>query len=87
MPGGGPPHPPHPPPATAISTRAFIRFILTCCNPPCQLLLLPCSALQLDVKDCKDIYASFDKFTEVEVMEGDNQYDAEKHGKQASRFC
>ena len=26
---------------------------------------LPIPALQLDVKNCKDIYASFDKYTEV----------------------
>ena len=40
---------------------------------------------QLDVKNCKDIYASFDKYCEVEVLEGDNQHNAEQHGMQARR--
>ena len=38
--------------------------------------------LQLDVKGCKDIYASFDKYVEVERLEGDNRYHAEKYGLQ-----
>jgi len=38
--------------------------------------------LQLDVKGCKDVYASFDKYVEVERLEGDNKYHAEHHGLQ-----
>ena len=38
--------------------------------------------LQLDVKGCKDIYASFDKYIAKEMLTGDNQYDAELLGKQ-----
>ncbi|KAF2289569.1 hypothetical protein GH714_037204 [Hevea brasiliensis] len=38
--------------------------------------------LQLDVKGCRDIYASFDKYVEVERLEGDNKYHAEEHGLQ-----
>lgn len=38
--------------------------------------------LQLDVKGCRDIYASFDKYVEVERLEGDNKYHAEKYGLQ-----
>ena len=38
--------------------------------------------LQLDVKGCKDVYASFDKYVEVERLEGDNKYQAEGHGLQ-----
>ncbi|KAL6559093.1 CSN-associated deubiquitinating enzyme Ubp12 [Orobanche hederae] len=38
--------------------------------------------LQLDVKGCKDVYASFDKYVEVERLEGDNKYHAEAHGLQ-----
>ncbi|KAL0299092.1 UNVERIFIED_CONTAM: Ubiquitin carboxyl-terminal hydrolase 12 [Sesamum radiatum] len=38
--------------------------------------------LQLDVKGCKDIYASFDKYVEVERLEGDNKYHAEQYGLQ-----
>ena len=39
--------------------------------------------LSLDVKGCKDIYSSFDKFCEVEVMDGQNQYQTDEHGMQA----
>jgi ubiquitin carboxyl-terminal hydrolase 7 len=38
--------------------------------------------LQLDVKGCRDVYASFDKYVEVERLEGDNKYQAEQHGLQ-----
>ena len=42
--------------------------------------------LQLDVKGCRDVYASFDKYVEVERLEGDNKYHAEEHGLQVS-YC
>jgi hypothetical protein len=38
--------------------------------------------LQLDVKGCTDVYASFDKYVEVEQLEGDNKYHAEQYGFQ-----
>lgn len=38
--------------------------------------------LQLDVKGCHDVYASFDKYVEVEHLDGDNKYHAEHHGLQ-----
>jgi hypothetical protein len=38
--------------------------------------------LQLDVKDCKDVYDSFDRYCEVERLEGDNKYNADGHGLQ-----
>ena len=41
--------------------------------------------LQLQVKDCKDVYESFDKYCEVETLDGDNLYEAEGHGKQPAR--
>ncbi|KAL5702539.1 ubiquitinyl hydrolase 1 [Ranunculus cassubicifolius] len=41
--------------------------------------------IQLDVKGCRDIYASFDKYVEVERMEGDNKYNAEEHGLQDAK--
>ncbi|XP_021296357.1 ubiquitin carboxyl-terminal hydrolase 13-like [Herrania umbratica] len=41
--------------------------------------------LQLDVKGCKDVYASFDKYVEVERLEGDNRYHAEQYGLQDAR--
>jgi ubiquitin carboxyl-terminal hydrolase 7 len=50
-----------------------------------MLLLCLFLCLQLDVKDCRDIYASFDKYCEVEVLEGENQYNAEQHGMQVRR--
>jgi len=41
--------------------------------------------LQLDVKGCKDIYESFEKYCEVEVMEGQNQYKVDEYGLQVRR--
>ena len=41
--------------------------------------------LQLDVKGCRDVYASFDKYVEVERLEGDNKYQAEQHGLQVPK--
>ena len=38
--------------------------------------------LSLDVKGCQNIYDSFDKYTEIELLEGANQYKAEGHGLQ-----
>lgn len=38
--------------------------------------------LQLDVKGCKSIYDSFEKYIEVEMMNEENQYAAEGYGKQ-----
>lgn len=42
--------------------------------------------LQLDVKGCRDIYSSFDKYVEVERLEGDNKYHAENHGLQVIKY-
>lgn len=41
--------------------------------------------LQLDVKGCKDVYDSFDKYVEVEKLEGDNKYHAEHFGLQDAK--
>ncbi|CAL5354125.1 unnamed protein product [Camellia sinensis] len=41
--------------------------------------------LQLDVKGCCDVYASFDKYVEVESLDGDNKYQAEQYGLQDAR--
>ncbi|OIV90620.1 hypothetical protein TanjilG_01701 [Lupinus angustifolius] len=38
--------------------------------------------LQLDVKGCRDVYDSFDKYVEVERLEDDNKYHAEHYGLQ-----
>ncbi|XP_055345992.1 ubiquitin carboxyl-terminal hydrolase 7-like isoform X2 [Paramacrobiotus metropolitanus] len=38
--------------------------------------------VQLNVKDRKDVYASFDDYVELEVLDGDNKYDAGDHGLQ-----
>ena len=38
--------------------------------------------LQLNVKGCIDVYASFDKYVEVEKMDGENKYRAEGYGLQ-----
>jgi len=47
-------------------------------------LILCMLDLQLDVKGCRDVYASFDKYVEVERLEGDNKYHAEQYGLQVS---
>ncbi|CAG9313206.1 unnamed protein product [Blepharisma stoltei] len=41
--------------------------------------------IQLNVKGCKDIYESFEKYVEIEDLTGDNQYEAENLGKQDAR--
>jgi ubiquitin carboxyl-terminal hydrolase 7 len=41
--------------------------------------------LQLDVKGCKDVYESFDKYVEVERLEGENKYQAEQFGLQDAK--
>ncbi|KAI3910726.1 hypothetical protein MKW92_029235 [Papaver armeniacum] len=42
--------------------------------------------IQLDVKGCRDVYASFDKYVEVERLEGDNKYHADQqHGLQDAK--
>ncbi|CAI5724492.1 unnamed protein product [Peronospora effusa] len=41
--------------------------------------------LQLDVKGCKDLMQSFRKYVEVEMLDGDNQYEATGHGKQDAK--
>jgi len=41
--------------------------------------------LQLDVKGCRDVYASFDKYVEVEKLDGDNKYHAEQFGLQDAK--
>ncbi|KAL1558281.1 CSN-associated deubiquitinating enzyme Ubp12, variant 2 [Salvia divinorum] len=41
--------------------------------------------LQLDVKGCHDVYASFDKYVAVEHLDGDNKYHAEQHGLQDAK--
>lgn len=49
----------------------------------CYLLI---TDLQLDVKGCRDVYASFDKYVEVERLEGDNKYHAEQYGLQVGWY-
>jgi len=41
--------------------------------------------IQLEVKNCKNLYDSFKKYTEVEMLDGENQYDAGEYGKQNAR--
>lgn len=44
--------------------------------------------LQLHVKGCKNVYDSLRLYIQEETLDGDNQYDAEKHGKQdAKKGC
>ncbi|KAM2568351.1 hypothetical protein TB2_008595 [Malus domestica] len=41
--------------------------------------------LQLDVKGCRDVYDSFDKYVTVEHLEGDNKYRAGQYGLQVAK--
>ncbi|CAK9866222.1 unnamed protein product [Sphagnum jensenii] len=41
--------------------------------------------LQLDVKGCKNVYESFDKYVEVERLDGENKYQAEQFGLQDAK--
>ncbi|RLN95700.1 hypothetical protein BBJ28_00017199, partial [Nothophytophthora sp. Chile5] len=41
--------------------------------------------LQLDVKGCKGLTESFRKYVEIEMLQGDNQYEAEGYGKQDAK--
>ena len=41
--------------------------------------------ISLNVQGCKDIYESFDKYVEVEMLDGDNKYFAEGHGLQDAK--
>ena len=44
--------------------------------------------LSVDVQGCHDLYRSLDKYTETEMLDGDNMYDAGSHGKQpAEKGC
>eukprot|EP01080_Neovahlkampfia_damariscottae_P003426 gene3426-5971_t len=41
--------------------------------------------LQLNVKGCSNIYESLDQYTEVEILEGENQYNSETFGLQNAK--
>ncbi len=41
--------------------------------------------IQLDVKGCLTLYDSFNKYIETEILDGDNQYDSGKYGKQDAK--
>jgi len=44
--------------------------------------------LSLDVQGCRDLQQSLDKYTEVELLEGENAYSSEKYGRQpAEKGC
>ena len=66
---------------TSFSYKSLIFLLILKHN-----LIFTCylTDLQLDVKGCQDVYASFDKYVEVERLEGDNKYHAEEHGLQVN---
>lgn len=66
----------------SIYTCVFCRIITGLFIDLPLLILCTSADLQLDVKGCRDVYASFDKYVEVERLEGDNKYHAEEHGLQ-----
>jgi ubiquitin carboxyl-terminal hydrolase 7 len=41
--------------------------------------------LQLNVKGCSNIYDSLDQYTQIETLEGDNQYNSDEFGLQNAR--
>ncbi|KAL0221664.1 hypothetical protein RCL1_001518 [Eukaryota sp. TZLM3-RCL] len=41
--------------------------------------------LSLDIKGCSNLYESFDQYTSEELLDGDNQYKAEKFGYQDAK--
>lgn len=41
--------------------------------------------VQLNIKDSNNILESLEKYTSVEILDGDNKYDSEKYGKQKAR--
>jgi len=41
--------------------------------------------LQMPVKGCKDLYASFEEYVKEETLDGDNQYHSERFGKQDAK--
>lgn len=41
--------------------------------------------ISLTVKGCRNIYESFDKYTEVQILDGDNKYRADGHGLQDAK--
>lgn len=62
----------------------MVSYVLLCLSTLINGFIILISDLQLDVKGCRDVYASFDKYVEVERLEGDNKYHAEDHGLQVS---
>lgn len=66
--------------------RAKVEIPMSLLSSVAQLILsyMWPADLQLDVKGCRDVYASFDKYVEVERLEGDNKYHAEQFGLQVS---
>lgn len=70
---------------TKLFEGHFFNYI-ECINVDCKSTRQEAfQDLQLDVKGCKTIYDSFDKYCEVEVLDGDNKYEAEGFGKQDAR--
>ena len=63
-------------------TENFVRCINVECESTRKESFMD---LQLDVKGCKDVYASFDAYTAVETLDGQNQYNAEGHGLQDAK--
>lgn len=41
--------------------------------------------LQLNIKNSENIYKSLEKYTEIEILKGENLYDAGKFGKQEAK--
>lgn len=63
-----------------------MKNYIECINVDYKSMKIECfQDLQLNVKGCKDIYESFDKYIEVEYMTGNDKYDAEGFGLQDAK--
>lgn len=65
-----------------IIFTTYTASVLCLCLHHLNIFILCVADLQLDVKGCHDVYASFDKYVEVEHLDGDNKYHAEQYGLQ-----
>ena len=69
-----------------VISRLFeghIQKSITCLNVPYKSAKRDAYMdIFLDVRNCKNLYDSFDRLTAKERMDGDNQYNAEGYGMQ-----
>ncbi|OQR88705.1 ubiquitin carboxyl-terminal hydrolase 5 [Thraustotheca clavata] len=76
-------------PADGLIKQMFegkVKSFISCVNVPCESSRLESFYdLQLDVKGLQNLDSSFQKYIEVEMLDGENQYDAKDYGKQDAK--